>query len=596
MSDSEHINKLLKSVPKKTGVYQYYDKNKKLIYVGKAKNLKNRVSSYFKNRTESLKTKVLVSKIKDVKYIIVKTELDALLLENNLIKTHQPKYNVMLKDDKTYPWICIKKEPFPRVFQTRRFLEDGSEYFGPYSSVRLIKTILEFLHELYPLRSCNLILTNQNIKKNKFNVCLEYHMKNCLGPCVGKQTNDDYLLAIKNIKKIITGDIASVIKYLKDNMSNFSKNLEYEKAQAIKEKIHLLNNYQFKSTIVNPKINNVDVFTIISEESVAFVNFLKINSGAIIQAHTLEINKKLEETEEELLQLAIIEIRQKFKSVSKNIYCSHYLGDIFKRLTVTVPKIGDKKKLIDLSLKNARHMQLTKRKEKMNLKNKRNSIRILTQLKTDLKLKKIPVHIECFDNSNTQGTNPVSACVVFKNGRPSKKEYRNFNIKTVSGPDDFASMKEVVFRRYSRLLSEKKSLPELIIIDGGKGQLNSALESLKQLNLSNKISIISIAKRLEEICIPEEKIPIYLNKRSESLKLIQQLRDEAHRFSIAHHRKKRNNNAFVSSLENITGIGPKTIEILIRKFGSKKQIMTAKKEELITLIGKYKANKILKKT
>ena len=461
--------------------------------------------------------------------------------------------------------------------------------------MRLIKTILEFLHQLYPIRSCNLILTTHNIKKSNFKVCLEYHIKNCLGPCVGKQTNDDYLLAIENIKKIITGDVNSVIKYLKDEMSRFSKNLEYEKAQAIKEKIYLLNNYQFKSTIVNPKINNVDVFTIVSEENVAFVNFLKINSGAIIQSHTLEINKKLEETEEELLQLAIVEIREKFKSISKNIYCSHYLGDLFKTLTVTIPKIGDKKKLIDLSLKNARHMQFTKQKEKMNAKNKTNSIRVLTQLKTDLKLKRIPMHIECFDNSNTQGTNPVSACVVFKNGKPSKKEYRNFNIKTVSGPDDFTSMKEVVFRRYSRLLSEKKPLPELIVIDGGKGQLSSALQSLKQLNLNDEISIISIAKRLEEIYLPEESVPIYLNKRSESLRLIQQLRDEAHRFSITHHRKKRDNGTIVSSLEKINGIGPKTIEVLIRKFGSKKQIMTAKKEELISLIGTSKANKILKK-
>ena len=592
MPATEHIKSLLKLIPEKAGIYRYYDKNETLLYVGKAKNLKKRVSSYFNKKQEHGKTRVLVSKIHDIQYVVVPTEIDALLLENNLIKKHQPKYNVALKDGKTYPWICIKNEPFPRIFQTRNVIKDGSTYFGPYTSVRLVKTLLDFFQQLYPLRNCSLNLTDKNIKAKKFKVCLEYHIGNCLGPCEDKQTTDDYQLSIEHIKQIIKGDIKSVTQHLKTAMLQFSNEMEFEKAQSIKEKIDLLNNYQAKSSIVNPKINDVDIFTILSDEETAFVNYLKINSGAIIQAHTLELNKKLNEPEEELLQLAIIELRQRFKSTSKTIYCSHSLENVWEDLSITIPKIGDKKKLIELSLRNAKYMQLDKQKRKINNIEKQDNKRILEQMQKDLHLANRPRHIECFDNSNIQGANPVAACVIFKNARPSKKDYRHFNIKTVVGPDDFASMEEVVYRRYKRLLDEKQPLPELIVIDGGKGQLSSAVKSLDKLKLRGKIAIIGIAKRLEEIYFPGDSIPLYLDKRSESLKLIQQLRDEAHRFGITHHRKQRSKDSLGTSLDNIEGIGPKTVELLISHFGSVKQVMAAKKEELIKLIGKSKAEKI----
>ena len=593
MATPNHISEILKNIPDKAGVYQYYDKNQDLLYVGKAKNLKKRVSSYFTKTQEHGKTKVLVGKIQDIKYVVVATEMDALLLENNLIKKHQPKYNVMLKDGKTYPWICIKNELFPRIFQTRTVIKDGSEYFGPYASVRLVQTILEFFHQLYPLRNCNLNLSEQNIKNEKFKVCLEYHLKNCLGPCIGEQKNKDYLLAIDHIRQIITGDVRSVIEHLKDSMKKFSANLEFEKAQSIKEKITLLDNYQSKSTIVNPKINDVDVFTIISDEDTAFVNFLKIKSGAIIQAHTLELSKKLNETEEELLQLAIIELRQRFNSTSKDIYCSHSLENVWEDLSITIPKIGDKKKLIDLSLRNAKYMLLDKQKQQINNIDRQDNKRVLEQLQKDLRLKDRPRHIECFDNSNLQGTSAVAACIVFKNGKPSKKDYRHFNIKTVVGPDDFASMEEVIFRRYKRLLEEEEDLPELIVIDGGKGQLSAAVKSLEKLKLRGKIAIIGIAKRLEEIYFPGDRLPLYLDKRSESLKLIQQLRDEAHRFGITHHRNKRSKISLENSLDKIEGIGPKTVQLLITHFGSVKQVMEANKEELEKLIGRGKTKKLL---
>jgi excinuclease ABC subunit C len=595
MPAPKNIQALLKIIPEKTGVYRYYDKSETLLYVGKAKNLKKRVSSYFNKKQEHGKTKVLVSKIHDIQYVVVPTEIDALLLENNLIKKHQPKYNVALKDGKTYPWICIKNEPFPRIFQTRNVIKDGSVYYGPYTSVRLVKTLLDFFHQLYPLRNCSLNLTDKNIKAKKFKVCLEYHMGNCFGPCEGKQNTDEYQLGIEHIKQIIKGDIKSVTKHLKKAMLHFSKKMEFEKAQSVKEKINLLNNYQAKSTIVTPKINDVDVFTILSDGDTAFVNYLKINSGAIIQAHTLELNKKLNETEVELLQLAIIELRQRFKSTSKEIYCSHCLDNVWKDLSITIPKIGDKKKLIDLSLRNAKYMQLDKQKRKINNIERQDNKRILEQLQKDLSLIERPRHIECFDNSNIQGTNPVAACVVFKNARPSKKDYRHYNIKTVVGPDDFASMEEVVYRRYKRLLEEEQPLPELIVIDGGKGQLSSAVKSLDKLKLRGKIAIIGIAKRLEEIYFPGDSVPLYLDKRSESLKLIQQLRDEAHRFGIMHHRKQRGKDSLGTSLDKIEGIGPKTVELLITHFGSVKKVMEAKKEELEGLIGKSKAKKVYEK-
>ena len=594
MPAPKYIEELLKNIPPKAGVYQYYDKDDKLLYIGKAKNLKKRVTSYFTKKQEHAKTRVLVSKIQDIKYLVVSSEMDALLLENNLIKKHQPRYNVALKDGKTYPWICIKNEPFPRIFQTRNVIKDGSDYYGPYMSVRLVKTLLDFFHQLYPLRNCSLSLTDKNIKEEKLKVCLEYHIGNCLGPCENKQSAKEYQIGIEHIKQIIKGDIKSVIQYFEASMLDFSDKMEFEKAQSIKDKIDLLSNYQAKSTIVNPKINNVDVFTIVSHETTAFVNYLKINSGAIIQAHTLELNKKLEETEEKLLQLAIVELRQRFKSTSNTIYCSHSLDNFWENLNVIIPKIGDKKKLIDLSLRNAKYMLLDLQKRKINNIEKQDNKRILEQLQKDLHLISPPKHIECFDNSNIQGSYPVAACVVFKNAKPSKKDYRHFNIKTVVGPDDFASMEEVVYRRYKRLLDEEQPLPELIVVDGGKGQLSSAVKSLDKLKLRGKIAIIGIAKRLEEIYFPEDSVPLYLDKRSESLKLIQQLRDEAHRFGINHHRKQRGKDSLGTSLDKIDGIGSKTVEMLITHFGSVKKVMEAKNEELIKLIGKSKAEKIKK--
>ncbi|MEJ6749485.1 MAG: excinuclease ABC subunit UvrC [Flavobacteriales bacterium] len=593
MKTPEEIKEIIKDLPQKAGVYQYFDKEEKILYVGKAKNLKKRVSSYFTKKHEHAKTKMMVSKIRDIKYFVVPTEMDALLLENNLIKKYQPKYNIMLKDDKTYPFICVKNEPFPRVFSTRRVVKDGSTYFGPYTSVRLVRTLLEFIHQLYPLRTCNLNLKEENIEKKKFKLCLEYHIGNCLAPCEGFQSEESYEIGINHIKQILKGDIKSVTSILNDRMIYHAENLEFEKAQSVKEKLNLLENYQSKSTIVNTKINNVDVFTIVSDEHSAFVNYLKISSGAIIQTHTIELKKKLEETDEQLLVYAITELRQRFNSVSKEIYSSLMLEDLWEGAKILLPKIGDKYKLIELSKRNAKYMQFDKIKKKDALKAKSSDKRIVNQLQVDLNLKEKPRHIECFDNSNFQGTNAVAACVVFKNAKPSKKDYRNFNIKTVVGPDDFKSMEEVVYRRYKRLLEEKESLPQLIVIDGGKGQLSSAAKSLDKLGLIGKIEIIGIAKKLEEIFFLGDSIPIYLDKRSESLKLIQQLRNEAHRFSITHHRNKRSKNTFTTSLNEIEGLGEKSIEKLISHFGSVKKIKEAKKEELISLVGESKYYKII---
>jgi len=593
LKTTEEIKEIIKELPQKAGVYQYFDKDEKILYIGKAKNLKKRVSSYFTKKHEYKKTKMMVSKIRDIKYFVVPTEMDALLLENNLIKKYQPKYNIMLKDDKTYPFICVKNEPFSRVFSTRRVAKDGSTYFGPYTSIKLVRTLLDFIHQLYPLRTCNLNLKEENIEKKKFKLCLEYHIGNCLAPCEGFQSEESYEVGINHIKQILKGDIKSVTSILKDRMKYHATNLEFEKAQLVKEKLVLLENYQSKSTIVNTKINNVDVFTIVSDENSAFINYLKISNGAIIQTHTIEIKKKLDETDTELLMYAITELRQRFNSVSKEIYSSIFLEDLWGNTKVVVPKIGDKYKLIELSRRNAKYMQFDKIKKKEALKAKSSDKRIVNQLQIDLNLKEKPRHIECFDNSNFQGTNAVAACVVFKNAKPSKKDYRHFNIKTVVGPDDFKSMEEVVYRRYKRLLEEKQSLPQLIVIDGGKGQLSSAAKSLDKLGLVGKIEIIGIAKKLEEIFFLNDPIPIYLDKRSESLKLIQQLRNEAHRFGINHHRNKRSKNTFTTSLDSIDGLGKKTIEKLISHFGSVKKIEEAKKEEMLKLVGESKYQKII---
>ena len=581
----------IKTLPNQPGVYQYYDKNGTILYIGKAKNLKKRVASYFNKNHEYGKTKVLVKKIATIKHIVVNTETDALLLENNLIKKYQPKYNVMLKDDKTYPWICIKKERFPRVFLTRNVIKDGSEYFGPYTSVRTVKALLDLIKELYQLRSCNYDLSRKNVSELKYKVCLDFHIGNCKGPCEGLQTEESYATDIVAIKDIIKGNFKESIKSFHHLMMSFADKMEFEEAQKIKEKIDLLANYQSKSTVVNPAITNVDVFSIISDESYSYVNFFKISNGAIIQSHTIEIKKKLNETDKELLELAIVEIRQRFNSQSKEIYVP-FKVDLGENIKVTVPVLGDKKRIVDLSVRNAKYYRQEQFKQIKIVDPDRHINRLMEQMKKDLRLSAEPRHIECFDNSNIQGTNPVAACVVFKNGKPSKKEYRNFNIKTVEGPDDFASMEEVVFRRYKRLLEEGQSLPQLIVIDGGKGQLSSSLKSLDILGLRNKIAIIGIAKRLEEIYYPDDPVPLYLDKKSETLKIIQQLRNEAHRFGITHHRNKRSKKALENELEQISGIGKQTVVSLLRHFKSTKRVGLASFEELESIVGKVRASKI----
>jgi len=580
------------NLPNKPGVYQYYDKEDKLLYVGKAKNLKKRVSSYFTKKHDNGRTRLLVKKIVTIKHIVVDTETDALLLENNLIKKYQPRYNIMLKDDKTYPWICIKKERFPRVFSTRRILKDGSEYFGPYTSMKTVHTLLDLINGLFPLRNCNFNLSEKKIEENSYKVCLEYHLGNCLGACEGKQTEEDYNESIVAIRNILKGNFKESLSAFKIQMRSFAENQHYEDAQRIKEKIDILVNYQSKSTIVNPKINNVDVFSVISDEGYGYVNYLQISFGSIIRSHTLEIKKKLEETDEELLQLAIVELRQRFQSQCKEIYVPFSIN-VGEDIKVHVPKVGDKKHILDLSIRNAKYYRMDRFKQVRITDPNRHENRIMSQMKKDLRLHEEPRHIECFDNSNIQGTNPVAACVVFKNGKPSKKDYRKFNIKTVEGPDDFASMEEVVYRRYKRLLEEKQPLPQLIIIDGGKGQLSSSLKSLDKLNLRGKIAIIGIAKRLEELFYPEDPIPLYLDKKSETLKIIQQLRNEAHRFGIEFHRNKRSKEALNTTLEAISGIGEKTIVDLLKHFKSTKRITGASFDELTKVVGPSKAKKII---
>jgi len=581
----------IKSLPNSPGVYQYFDKEDKILYVGKAKNLKKRVASYFTKNHENGKTRVLVKKIVSIKHIVVETETDALLLENNLIKKYQPRYNVLLKDDKTYPWICIKKEPFSRVFLTRNIFKDGSEYYGPYTSVRTARALLSLIKELYPLRTCAYNLSANNIANKKYKICLEYHIKNCKGACEGLQTEKDYMEDIKEIRNIIKGNFKNSLQRFETLMFDFADKSEFEEAQKIKEKIALLANYQSKSTVVNPSITNVDVFTIISDESFAYVNFFKISNGAIIQSHTIEIKKKLEETDKALLELAIIEIRQRFNSISNEIYAP-FKVEVGENIKITVPKLGDKKRIVDLSIRNAKYFRQERFKQIQIVDPDRHTKRIMKQMQKDLRLSIEPRHIECFDNSNIQGTNPVAACVVFKNGKPSKKEYRHFNIKTVIGPDDFASMEEVVHRRYKRLLDEEQDLPQLIVVDGGKGQLSSALKSLDVLGLRGKIAIIGIAKRLEEIYYPGDSIPLYLDKKSETLKIIQQLRNEAHRFGIIHHRNKRSKGAIQTELSNIEGIGEKTIVSLLKKFKSINRVKNATFDDLKRLIGKDKAQRI----
>ncbi len=590
----EKLKPMLKTLPESPGVYQFLDDQERIIYIGKARNLKKRVASYFnRDGSQTGKIMVMVKKICAINHIIVNTEIDALLLENNLIKKYQPRYNVMLKDDKTFPWICIKNEPFPRIFPTRNVIRDGSRYFGPYASVKMMNTLLELIRQLFQYRTCRLKLTESNIKAGKFKVCLQYHMGHCLGPCEGKQTQEDYQKTIEQITEILKGNLHTVVHQLKNLMKEYARNFEFEKAQMIKEKIELLEKYQSKSMVVNATINNVDVFSMISDTENAYVNFLKVVNGAIIQSHTLEMKKKLEETDKQLLEIAITEIRNRFESHAPEIVVPFKPETRLPGIRYIVPLRGDKKKLLELSERNAKYYRLEKRKQKELVDPRRHTLRILDQMKKDLNLPELPAHIECFDNSNTQGSYPVAAMVVFRDAKPFKKEYRHYIIKTVTGPDDYASMEEVVYRRYKRLIEEEKTLPQLIVIDGGKGQLSSAVAALEQLNLRGKISIVGIAKRLEEIYFPGDSIPIYIDKKSETLKVIQHLRDEAHRFGITHHRKRREKGSLKSELEDIKGIGNKTTTILLRKFKSVQGIRNATEQELVETIGPAKA-KILK--
>ncbi len=582
------LSDVLSVLPEKPGVYLYTDKDGEIVYVGKAKNLKKRVSSYFVQNITG-KTRILVGKIADIKHIIVDSESDALLLENNLIKKHQPRYNVLLKDDKSFPWICIKSEPFPRVFSTRNVINDGSRYYGPYTSMLMVKTILDLIRQIYPLRTCKYKLTEKNIQQEKFKLCLEYHLGNCRGPCEDLQTEDDYNKAIANIRNILKGNIQDVLSYLKKLMKQYSDLLKFEEARLIKEKIEILERYKSKSTIVSTAINNVDVFSIIDEKKYAYVNFLKVVNGAVIQAHTLEIKKKLDESRENLLLLAITEIREKVSSNANEIILPFKINVNIPGAKYIIPKRGDKRKLLELSERNVKYYRLEKRKRLEKNISRSRIIRKLENIRKDLNLKELPVHIECFDNSNLQGSHPVAACVVFRDAKPSAKDYRHYNIKSVKGPNDFASMEEVIFRRYKKLLEEKQSLPQLVIIDGGKGQLSSSLKSFEKLNLRGKIAIIGIAKKLEEIYFPGDSVPVYLDKGSETLKTIQYIRNEAHRFGISFHRQKRSKSFTTSELNNLKGIGPKTTCTVLSHFKSIKEVKKTQLVDLERVVGKSKA-------
>ena len=593
-SKIDYLKNLIVVLPGKPGIYQFFDKNDKIIYIGKAKNLKKRVSSYFNKTHDSRKTALLVRNIADIKHMVVETEQDALLLENNLIKKYQPRYNIRLKDDKSYPWICIKNEPFPRVFKTRNVIRDGSKYYGPYTSIYTVRTLLDLFKSEYKLRTCNYNLTQENIRNGKYKVCLEYHIGNCKGPCEGLISEDEYNKGIDDINNILRGNISGVIKHLGTLMNDMSEQMNFEEANKIKLKYDSLKKYQSKSTVVSPTITDVDVFTIDQDEKFAYVNYLKVIKGAIIQTYTLEITKSMDESAEELLLAGIVDIRQKIFSNAREILVPLKIDNVFTNISIRVPQRGDKKKLLELSFRNAKYFKLEKEKQQFQKNPKIREERILKTIKEDLHLPDMPRRIECFDNSNLQGSNPVAACVVFKNAKPLKREYRHFNIKTVTGPNDYASMEEVVYRRYKRLLNEEKPLPQLVVIDGGKGQLSSAVKALEQLELRGKISIIGIAKRLEEIYFPGDSIPIYINKNSETLKIIQQLRDEAHRFGINFHRQKRSSEMIASELSSIEGIGEKTAKKLLNDFKSVKNIKDADEPQLVESVGNSKGMLVYK--
>ena len=587
------LKEIVSNLPELPGVYQYFNSEGKIIYVGKAKNLRKRVSSYFSKTHDNRKTSVLVKKIADINFIVVDTEEDALLLENNLIKKYQPRYNVLLKDDKSFPWICIKSEPFPRVLFTRNVIRDGSQYFGPYTSVPMVRTLLDVSKRLYPIRNCNLNLSSTNLLKEKYQVCLEYQIGNCKGPCESLQTEEEYNDGIIQIKDILKGNLSSVITHLKDKMNKLADEYKFEEAELFKNKISVLEHYKSKSTIVSSTISNVDVFSLDEDENYAYVNFLRVVDGAIIQAHTLEIKKRLDESKEELLSLGIIEIRQKFFLNSKELILPFSIGFQLKDVKITVPHIGDKRKLLELSERNVKFYKLEKNKQLSLRTPQSRSDRIMEQMQKDLRLTEYPHRIECFDNSNIQGAQPVAACVVFIDGKPAKREYRHFNVKTVEGPNDFASMEEIIYRRYQRVISENGQLPQLIVIDGGKGQLSSAISILEKLEIRSKVAVIGIAKRLEEIIYPDDPVPMYLDKNSESLRIIQQLRNEAHRFGITFHRNKRSKEFIVNELTQIPGIGDKTIEILMKKFKSVSRLKLAEPEDIIREIGEARARKVM---
>lgn len=581
----------MKKLPDKPGVYRFYDRNGKIIYVGKAKNLRKRVASYF-GKALTGKIKVMMGRVAEIQHTVVESESEALLLENNMIKRHQPRYNVLMKDDKTFPWICVKEEPFPRVFMTRNVVRDGSVYYGPYTSVLMVRTLLDLIKQLYPLRTCNYNLSEERITADKYKVCLEYHLGNCLGPCVGKQSELDYNESIRQVKEILKGNIHTVTRYLKELMQRYAEELKYEEAQIIKVKLEILQKYRSKSTVVNPRIKDADVFGMDTEDDKIYVNYLKIIRGAVVQTHTIELRKRIEESNDELLSLAITELRERHSSKAGEIILGLTPDIRIENVKYTVPRQGDKKKLLELSERNARVYKLNLRKGRIKPPEER-SRQNLEKLKGDLHLPSMPVHIECFDNSNIQGSSPVAACVVFRNGRSSPKEYRHYNIKTVKGADDFRSMEEVVFRRYRRMLDEDSSLPDLVIIDGGKGQLNAAIKSLESLGIRGKVPVIGIAKKLEEIYFPGDPVPLFIDKNSISLKIIQNLRNEAHRFGISFHRDKRSKSMTRSSLDEIKGIGPKTRDMLIKEFGSLEKIKSIPEKDLQKLIGKSRTEKIL---
>ena len=585
--------KILPIIPSKPGVYQFFDSSGIMIYVGKAKNLKKRAASYFA-KNQSGKTLVMLKKAAELRHIVVENESDALLLENNLIKQHQPRYNILLKDDKTYPWICIKNEPFPRVFSTRNVIKDGSVYYGPYTSGLMVKTLLEIIRQLFHPRTCNYNLTLKNIAAGKFRPCFEYHLGNCKGPCIGLQTEEEYMQEIQQVKNILKGNISVVLDHLKELMLHYSENMRFEEAQKLKDKIDLLSKYRSRSVVVSATIKDVDVFGLTQDIDNTYVNYLKVVDGAVIQSYTLDLKCRLKEDKESLLGFAITEIRQRLSSSSPEIIVPFIPDILFDKIRYAVPEKGDKLKLLQLAERNAIYYKFEQRKKKEDFRPAQRTGKNLEKLKSDLHMAELPVHIECFDNSNIMGVNPVAACVVFRNGRPSKKDYRHFNIKTVTGPDDFSSMEEIVYRRYSRMLDEKQELPQLIIIDGGKGQLSSAVKSINKLGLGNKVAVIGIAKKLEEIYFPGDSVPIYLDKNSVSLKIIQQLRNEAHRFGINFHRNKRSAEMTKSDLDLIKGIGEKTKEILLKEIGSVEKIRNTSLENLQDLVGKHKASVLTK--